>query len=650
MTAFPAAQRRALTIVSVSALIAFALYSGLSLARYQAYNVGMFDLGNISQAIWSITRGQALIYTGPTGNVSRLAGHVELIYWLLAPFIWLWPDPRTLLVIQAALAASGALPVYRMAARRLTPTSSAAFAIGYLLFPTAVAAVLFDMHGDTLAMPLLLWMLDALDGGAWRRFWLLLGLSLLCKFYIFAPIGALGLTLLATNPGYLASALQDRRRRQRIGLAVCAAAGVYGALALFGIRPLFTTAASAHGGDYARYYFGGLLTLGLADLLDRAVNLLAVLLPSALLWWWARWAALPALAIIIPAVLSTGPGASYAWSYHHYAAAVPFIVAASIIGASRRLDRIRNPRLRVREARTAGLLFLIASLIMHVGLNDTPLGLSFWRAEPGTGLDSSGYRPTARDALKDRWLRAEVPADASIAASNFLAPHLFQHATLFLTRYPDEPRPQRFAQNVTRVRMVVLDALFDFYQQTGNGYAGGVDYDLAAIREMLQMPGWNLTASCDGLLRFEATATDGLPQSIRQVETTAAPASDQPIALIASSIEPLPGQPRRFHAIFRWQATQALPSGQALVAVSSLDGIEHSRIVHLPSYALQPTTTWQAGQVWEEQFDFELPAEIAPGRYTVRTAWYDVRSPYAAATDARSRVGAELAASALELR
>lgn len=661
MTESPPSQRRALAAVSLCTLIAFGLFTALSLARYRAYNVGMFDLGNISQAIWSVTRGQPFIYTGPSGNVSRLAGHVELIYLLLAPLLRLWPDPQVLLVAQAALVVSGALPVYRMACRRLPLSSSVCFAVGYLLFPTAVAAVLFDMHGDTLAMPLLLWMLDALDGGAWRRFWLMLALSLLCKFYIFVPVGALGLTLLMdypwagrttyNGPGYLALQRSDPLRR-RVGLAICIVAGIYGALVLFGIRPFFTTTASGDGSDYARYYFGALLTLGPADLLDRLVNLLAVLLPSALLWWWARWAVLPAFAIILPAVLSTGPGASYAWSYHHYAAAVPFIVSASIIGASRRLDRISNVRLRRRDARTVGVLFLAASLVMHVGLNDTPLGISFWRAEPGSGLDASGYRPTARDAFKDRWLRAQVPADVAVAASNFLAPHLFQHTTLFLPRYPDERAPERFAQNIKQVRLVVLDALFDFYQRTGNGYGGGVDYDLAAIRTMLTMPGWSLTTMRDGLLRFEATATEGLRQTIRPVED-AVPAVaqfDQAIELVSSSVEPLPGAERRFRATLRWRAGAELPNDRALIAVSRLDGVAHSRIVHLPSYVLQPTTIWRQGEVWEEQFDFELPSDLAAGRYELRTGWYDVSSPAAAATDERSRVGQETVLSVLELR
>ncbi len=44
---------------------------------------------------------------------------------------------------------------------------------GAFFYPTALTSVLFDFHGDTLAMPLLLFALDALDQRAWGRYILL---------------------------------------------------------------------------------------------------------------------------------------------------------------------------------------------------------------------------------------------------------------------------------------------------------------------------------------------------------------------------------------------------------------------------------------------------------------------------------------------
>ncbi len=620
----------------------------LSLARYEAYNVGMLDLGNIAQAIASINRGAPLVYTSPNGNTSRLASHVEVIYYLFALLLRIWSDPRALLIAQSVLVAMGAIPVYRIARRRLPVTSSFHFALGYLLFPTAVAAVLFDFHGDTLAMPLLLWMLDALDARAWLRFWLFLCLSLLCKFYIAAPVFALGLTLLTvrTAPFELA----DFPRRRRLGLAICTTAALYGLLTLLVVRPFFSTSISGHSGSYAQFYFGAVSSIGLIGVLDRVLNLLAVLTPSAFLWWRALPTAAPAFAIIGPALISTGPGAAYAWSYHHYAAAVPFIVAGSIMGAARLVEQTKNARLRRRNAVAVGALFLGASLVFHVGLNDTPLGLTFWRSEPGFGLSPGSYGRTSRDALKDRWLAEAVPSGVPLAASNFLAPHLFKRESLYLVRYPDEPTAARLPQILPQVQLAIPDALFDFVQRSGAGFVGGVAYDVDAIRQLLQAPTWGLTAARDGLLRFERE-----PQPERVLQQRIARVADSSAAqarfadvieLVQSRVDPI-GE-RRYQATFRWRALRDFQPDEQFVAVSALEGVPHNRMAHLPSYALQPTTSWRAGDVWEEQWEVQVPAGVA-GSHAWRVGWYDTRNLYAAETDVRSRIGDEVVITVLEL-
>lgn len=638
--------QRMLWVLGLLMLLSAGVLATLSMARFRGYDVGMLDLGNMAQAIGSVRRGAPLVYTTPDGNMSRLSGHAEIIYLLLVPLMELWRDPQVLLLAQALLFVSGAIPVYRIAARRLPPSSSVWFAGGYLLYPTAVAAVLFDVHGDTLAMPLLLWLLDALDARAWRRMGVFLILSLLSKFYIAAPVFVLGCSLLTARTAPLG--LSNYRHRRRVGLAICAASVVYGAALLLGVRPAFDTGVSNVSGSYLRYYFGGLLALDLAGILDRVINVLAVLLPSALLFWWSPWTALPALAIIGPAVLSTGPGAAYAWSYHHYAAAVPFIVVASIDGAARRVQRVKSLRLQQREAKLIGMIFGLASLLFHVGLNETPLGIPFWQ----TAGSGSAYSRSERDALKDRWLPLNVPADAPTAASNFLAPHLFDRDTLFLLRYPDEPRAQRFQMNQARVDVAVADALFDYYQPMSGGYAGGLDYDTDPIRQLLALPEWSLTAARDGLLRFERNAAPErvLTQTIRAAGDSA-PAAQRfgaGIELVMSKIEPV--NSRRFRATFRWRAAQDFTPDQRYVAVSRLEGVAQGRMVHLPSYVLAPTTTWRAGQVWEEQFEIEVPGDLNPGRYEWRTGWYDVASPFAAATDERSRVGVEAVITTIEVR
>ena len=65
-------------------------------------------------------------------------------------------------------------------------------ALIYLLYPTALTSVLFDFHGDTLAMPILLFALDALDQRAWKRYGLFIALALSCKFYVAMPVALMG--------------------------------------------------------------------------------------------------------------------------------------------------------------------------------------------------------------------------------------------------------------------------------------------------------------------------------------------------------------------------------------------------------------------------------------------------------------------------
>jgi len=182
--------------VLVLVVVVGGMLATLSVMRYRGYNADMLDLGNMSQAIWSATQGRPLECTYRDGTFSRLALHAEVIYFLIAPFYALFPSPVTLLILQSFLFASAGFPLYALAYRKLQHVWAARLVVLiYLIYPVAQTAVLFDFHGDTLAMPLLVLMLDALDREAWWAYagWLILALS--CKFYVSAAVIGLGVTL-----------------------------------------------------------------------------------------------------------------------------------------------------------------------------------------------------------------------------------------------------------------------------------------------------------------------------------------------------------------------------------------------------------------------------------------------------------------------
>ena len=137
-------------VVSLTLLVLGGLI-WLSIMRYCAYNAEG-DLGNMSQAVWSSTQGKPLVFTSNHGPLSRLALHVELFYFLIAPFYAIFPSPAMLLVFQAMLFVAGAFPLYILAKRRLESCWTASvIVVIYLFYPAAQTAMLFDFHGDTLA-------------------------------------------------------------------------------------------------------------------------------------------------------------------------------------------------------------------------------------------------------------------------------------------------------------------------------------------------------------------------------------------------------------------------------------------------------------------------------------------------------------------
>ncbi len=640
-TSSTAARRAApawLTLGGMTLLVG-GMLAWLSVRRYVGYNAGMLDLGNMYQAITSVLRGQPLVVTSTNGNVSRLAGHVELIYYAFVPLVAAWRSPAALLVAQAALFAAGAVPAYRLALRRLDSRLAAhCVALIYLLYPVALTAVLFDFHGDTLAMPLLLFALDAADRRAWRTFALWAALALSCKMYMALPVAGIAAYLFLWGG------------RRRAGLITGVAALIYGAVAFLLLRELFRadSATGSAAGTYAKFYFGAIGEVGLTAG-ERLLNALVVFGPALLVAWrgW-RWLLVGA-PLALAALISTGPGAGYDFRYHHYAAVVPFVVMAVVDGAGRmretslsdadaNMQRSRQHQKKPSRSWRADLIFTaLVVFIFGALMADTPLNPLFWLGLPGSGRDPSAYGVTSRDPLKDAFLAEHVPAGAPVAASMFLASHIADRETLYAVRYNDDPGGRRLPAILPKVDVVVADALFDWRILDGAALLGGVDYEAHEIAILLRDPGFALRAARDGLLFFERGGP-GLRQEIAaadRAELPAAPADFGPIQLLGARVTAEGG--RRYLAEFEWRLSGAAPAGQ-LLAVSRLDGVPDARIVHLPSYLLLPASQWRPGQIIREQFEVELPAGVVSGSYAWRTGWYEAARSEAYATDGRSRL------------
>lgn len=629
--------RAKLPLILLMLVVGFTMLS-LSVMRYRAYNARMLDLGNMSQAIWSAGHGYPLEYTPETGSavsLSRLAWHVELIYFLIAPIYRLFPSPITLLVLQTALFALGAFPLYSMALRHLdsSPAATAVAAI-YLFYPVAHTALLWDFHGDTLAMPLLIFALEALDREAWPAYVLWLALSLASKVYVAVPVTALGVALWL-------------RGRPRVGQFTAFAGIAWGVVAFFVIRPLFAVQSlTSSVGNYTVFYFGSMLKALGETLVPRTRVAMIVFLPvfpfafrrRALPWM------LPALAVGVPVLASNGPGPSFSYVYHHYALTVPFSMMAILEGAA--VVSARRRRVFRRLVPDRGLsaypLYLALSLSLTLGLNSTfvdgPLNRSFWFGPSASVRNELRYHRTLRDSLKDELVSNYIPPHAPLGASTLIAPHVANRSTLF-TSYNLEG-------NLAHIDYAIFDGLFDYVIELNAGnHLGGVLYDTAAIRMLLRSPEFDAFASRDGLLLFarDVAPEQALYYNVELIRNTVleSPRSqvdfDGAVALVEA--EALPLETRRFRLRFDWRLLRSLSQDAPLFAVSRVRGWEGDRFPHIPTEVLLPTPSWPVDAVIREEFDIELPSELPQGEYCLETAWYDSGHPYAFATDARSQVG-----------
>jgi len=656
--------------IALSLAMAIGVMLGtLSVKRYTSYNASMLDIGNMSQAIWSATQGRPLEYTHEDGTFSRLAWHVEVAYFLLAPLYALWPDPRTLLVTQMVLYTLGAWPAYRLAIRHLGERGLArVLMLCYLMYPVAQTAVLADLHGDTLAMPLLLFALDALYSRKWHSYAAWIALALLCKIYVAVPVVVLGIVLCL-------------QRKWRIGLSTVVAGGLWGLFAVSVIGPAFALNGvyQAHTTllTYFTFYFGRVGELLWPTAMLRLLNAFIVFAPVAWLGLYAPLWMLPALAVAIPALVGVGDVITYDYRFHHYALAVPFFYQAMVAGAAslrRRQEalvgRVRCMR-RGRPWRGEIWLTFGVILILSAGLVDTPLSPQFWLGIPGRGRDQWAYGRTSRDIVKDAWLAANIPVGSPVAASEFLAPHLANRPVLYLVRYPyglkalgqpdshhesvhviqhQEDLAELFlAENLPRVDYVVADALFDhtrFLDPERSRVFYGTLYDVPGIMLVMRDPAFGLVAAQDGILLFskDPPKEQVLEQRVEIEEVQGFPplaaTFDDVVGMLDVKVEALGG--RRFRIQYEWMALQSLVDRDPLIAVSRLEGTDNMRIVHLPTLALHPTVAWQPGNLVRETFDVDGPADLDVGRYDLWVGWYDSSHPYASAADARSRVGDEI--------
>lgn len=397
-------------------------FGALATLQHRAFETGRFDLGNLTQAVWSTAHGDFLEVTSLRGTqISRLGAHFDPLVAALAPLWWLWPDPSMLLVAQAVAVALGALPVFLLARKHLgNEWAGLGFALVYLLYPPTQWLVLDDFHPVAFATPLLLAAIWFLDEERLVAFAVAAGLACLTKEQVGLTVAVLGLWFAV------------RHGRPRAG-AVIAAAGA--AVALVATALVVPRYAPGGGSPFAHRYdaVGGSPVGMLKTAFTHPLRLLEaarerrdlaylkdLLLPLAGLPVLAPLLALSALPeIVLNTLSSTRTQTSI--HFHYTAAATPGLIAASIFGAA-----------LVRRRRPAAMPVLVRLAVATAVVSGVLLGpLPAWRHVPfGETLATRDHLADGHDRVAVRALRL-IPAGAPVSATNTLGAHLSERARSF---------------------------------------------------------------------------------------------------------------------------------------------------------------------------------------------------------------------------
>jgi uncharacterized membrane protein len=398
-----------------SAIAAFAAGFGtLSALRHLAFNTGRFDLGNMTQAVWSTAHGDVLEVTNLRGEqMSRLGAHFDPILAAFAPLWWLWPDPTMLVVVQAVAIALGAVPVFLLARKHLgSERAGAGFALAYLLYPPTQWLALNEFHAVALATPLLLLAFWYLDEDRLAAFAIVAALACLTKEHV-------PLTAAAFGVWYAFG-----RGRRRAGATIAAAGVAVAALAIGVVVPHFAPrGASPFEGRYQAVGGspGGIAETLLTDPLrvlgemfggNGIPYLLELVLPLAALPLLAPLTALVALPELAANLLST-TRTQQSIHFHYTAAAIPGLVVAAVFGAA----RLRAQRGWVQPVATA-------VVVVALGANYLLGAIPVWRSFPGgEALGTREHLVSAHDDVATRAVRL-IPDDAVVSATNSLGAHL----------------------------------------------------------------------------------------------------------------------------------------------------------------------------------------------------------------------------------
>ncbi len=225
--------------VGVTCAVAGGAALFLALASYLSYmSSPVMSTGMYIQMMESLSSGAFFDTTLEFGEtVSHFAAHISPIFLVFLPFYAILPSPVTLIVLQVAAVYSAVIPLWLIARRRgLSCTVSAVLCGLFCLFPAVFGGTVGGFHEYALLLPLLMWLIWALESGRRILVWVFAIAALCVRETAAIHVLTLGIYWLIVNRRSLDTANESRSTERRTAWILTGVSAVYFVTAIFALN------------------------------------------------------------------------------------------------------------------------------------------------------------------------------------------------------------------------------------------------------------------------------------------------------------------------------------------------------------------------------------------------------------------------------
>ncbi|MBR6726207.1 MAG: DUF2079 domain-containing protein, partial [Clostridia bacterium] len=191
-------------VVGAAGLFCFGYIALQTVMRYITYSAPNFDFGIFVQMFHNMATTLLPDTTCERDMMlSHFAVHTSPVFYLILPFYWLFPSPITLQIAQAAIVASGIIPLVLISRQlKLPPLVTGALSVAYAFYPAVYGGCFYDIHENCFLLPLILWLFYFIEKEKYIPAFVFAFLTLTVKEDAFIYVLFAGLYLILSRKKY----------------------------------------------------------------------------------------------------------------------------------------------------------------------------------------------------------------------------------------------------------------------------------------------------------------------------------------------------------------------------------------------------------------------------------------------------------------